>query len=884
MIRHLAMQVTAQLNYFPVKGGVSKYYSPRMILNRKNLDYNKDFVVPFGAYVQGGHETNPTNNNTTRSVDAIYLKPSDNFQGGHQLMDLNSGLLINRYKVEEIPVTPTVIKAVERMAEQQGIKSLKFKNRHGVIIRDADLLAGVDYEDEDDEDDDDYVEDAEANEANEEDSDEEDNYDKITEDEISDLLKDEDEDEDEPDPDHHHEDENEDQDDNEVEAAEEEADEGSQESDDDSDGPEGEATDSDEDKEPLRRSTRQSRPVQRLNLTTKGISHAQVATTKPEVTKRVLFEEDVMGRLEECHNLIAQVHPNPDEDTEYATSKAMLIARTMSDLNTKVTIKGASFAQQYILQKGLKAFGEGGHVAASSELNQLHRRNCFTPISINELTASERKKAQEALMFLTEKRDQSIKGRMVYNGKPTREWLSREDSASPTAALESIMITAVIDAHEGRDIMTADVPNAFIQTEMPEPEKGQERVIMKITGVLVDMLVQLSPEVYGKHVVFEKGRKVLYVQVLRAIYGMLQASLLWYKKFRGDLEKKGFEFNPYDPCVANKVVESSQHTIRFHVDDLMSSHLEPKVNDEFLKWLNGKYGSLKEVTSTRGHFHDYLGMDFDFSQTGQVSIDMSKYVSNMVDDFPVKFKTTDSALTPAGESLFQEGQSKKLDRQRAEEFHTAVAKALFVAKRARPDIHPTVAVLCTRVRDPTETDWQKLIRLLKYLNGTRKKRLTMRADNLRVVKWYVDAAFAVHPDYKSHTGGTMTFGKGAVQTISRKQKLNTRSSTEAELVGADDAAVMILWTKMFMEAQGYTIEKNILYQDNKSAILLEVNGKRSSGKRTRALNVRYFFLTDQVEKKNLIIEYCPTDDMVGDYMSKPLQGQKFRKFRDEIMG
>jgi hypothetical protein len=87
-----------------------------------------------------------------------------------------------------------------------------------------------------------------------------------------------------------------------------------------------------------------------------------------------------------------------------------------------------------------------------------------------------------------------------------------------------------------------------------------------------------------------------------------------------------------------------------------------------------------------------------------------------------------------------------------------------------------------------------------------------------------------------------------------------------------------------MEAQGYEIRKNILYQDNKSAILLEINGKRSSSKRTRALTVQYFFLTDQVKKGNLQIKYCPTNDMVGDFHTKPLQGEKFRRFRDEILG
>jgi hypothetical protein len=136
-----------------------------------------------------------------------------------------------------------------------------------------------------------------------------------------------------------------------------------------------------------------------------------------------------------------------------------------------------------------------------------------------------------ALMFLTEKRDKSVKGRMVYNRKPTREWLSQEDAARPTATLESILITGVIEAKEERDVMTCNIPNTFIQAYLPKKEPGEDRVVMKITGVLVDMLVDINPESYGPAVVLENQKKVIYVEVLKAIYGMLEAALLWYKTF-----------------------------------------------------------------------------------------------------------------------------------------------------------------------------------------------------------------------------------------------------------------------------------------------------------------------------------------------------------------
>jgi hypothetical protein len=205
-------------------------------------------------------------------------------------------------------------------------------------------------------------------------------------------------------------------------------------------------------------------------------------------------------------------------------------------------------------------------------------------------------------MFLGEKRDGTVEGRMVYNGKPTREWLSREDSASPTAALESIMLTAVIDAHEERDVMTCDIPNAFIQALMPKVKDGDERVMIKIAG----MVVEPNPELYGPYVVYEKNRKVLYIQVMRAIYGILEATILWYKKFRGELEQKGFKFNPYDLCVTNRTEKGLQRTLLFHVDNLKSSHKDSKVDNQFDKWLQDNYGEHREVAIHQGKKHDYL--------------------------------------------------------------------------------------------------------------------------------------------------------------------------------------------------------------------------------------------------------------------------------------
>ena len=93
---------------------------------------------------------------------------------------------------------------------------------------------------------------------------------------------------------------------------------------------------------------------------------------------------------------------------------------------------------------------------------------------------------------------------------------------------------------------------------------------------------------------------------------MLVASILWYRKFKADLEQIGFIFNEFDPCIANRKINGSQHTIRYHVDDVIFSHHDSKVNDDFAKWANEVYGKLKPVEVRRGKVHNYLGMQMDF--------------------------------------------------------------------------------------------------------------------------------------------------------------------------------------------------------------------------------------------------------------------------------
>ena len=151
--------------------------------------------------------------------------------------------------------------------------------------------------------------------------------------------------------------------------------------------------------------------------------------------------------------------------------------------------------------------------------------------------------------------------------------------------------------------------------------------------------------------------------------------------------------------------------------------------------------------------HEYLGITLVYSVKGKVKVRMYDYVEKMIQTSPQKLKNIYMAIIPASNNIFENGNVKPLGISKSDHFHKMVAKDMFLSHRARPNINPMIYVLANRVRFPNIIDWNKLLRVLKYLNGKRKYHLTLSIYDMRVIKWYVDASFAVHPSFNSHTGG-----------------------------------------------------------------------------------------------------------------------------------
>jgi hypothetical protein len=197
-------------------------------------------------------------------------------------------------------------------------------------------------------------------------------------------------------------------------------------------------------------------------------------------------------------------------------------------------------------------------------------------------------------------------------------------------------------------------------------------------------------------------------------------------------------------------------------------------------------------------------MSLDFSHNkGQCRVTMYDYLNGILEAFDeavkkhgegyITVKKRRYVKTAAPDNLFVVNKDcKKLSLEAAASFHTNIAKTLYVTKRARPDTCLNIAFLTMRVRAQDTDDLEMLCHLMEYLRGDQDQALVLSAENDGLLMWYVDASFAVHPNVRGHTGGWLTMGQGFPIVASWMQKLNTKSSTESELVGVDDMMPIML--------------------------------------------------------------------------------------------
>jgi len=411
--------------------------------------------------------------------------------------------------------------------------------------------------------------------------------------------------------------------------------------------------------------------------------------------------------------LVRKQNINPDfvyQALENSTETNDVVQKSLSTLPNETFLNTiASHAkelmsyltQQMTAKKGLKIFGDRGKEALMRELQQLLYRSVMHPVSAKSLTIEQKKAALSYLMFLKEKRSGEVKGRGCADGRKQRVYKTKDETHSPTVSTEAMFITDIFDALEERDVAIVDIPGAFMQVEI------DELIHVKLDGELVDLLVRLDPT-YAAFIVHERGKRVIYTELDKALYGTLQAAVLFWRKLSTFLiYDLGFTANPYDSCVVNKQIDDSQFTICWHVDDLKLSHKSDHVVTDIIHHLQKEFGKESPLTKKRGGiFDDYLGMRMDFSKPGKVIFSMIQYIERIIDECPSEL-VKGPCGTPAANHLFQvNDDDNPLAEKDAELYHHLTAMLLYLSKKTRPDIQVAVSFLSTRVKARTCDDWK----------------------------------------------------------------------------------------------------------------------------------------------------------------------------------
>ena len=548
-------------------------------------------------------------------------------------------------------------------------------------------------------------------------------------------------------------------------------------------------------------------------------------------------------------------------------------------LDDHLTLERKEFTLTIPVKKALAQYGDKATTVINSELSQMIDKSVWTPKLWKQLTAEERKRVIRSSMFLKEKffstgEFEKLKARLVAGGHMQDKSLY-EDLSSPTAQTSHVFAVAAIAAAEEREVVTLDIGGAYLNASLKDTGI---KVHMKLDKVMSGMLVLLKPE-YKE---FIQADGTMIVLLDKALYGCVESAMLWYNNLRSTLLGLGYVENPHDICVFNKTdKDGTQCTLVLHVDDLLMTSKKSSMIEATVEGLQSRY---QNTTVHRGKVHSYLGMTFDFSKKGEVCITMANFVKTMLTLSGIK----GTAKTPCKDDVFEiNHKSPKASTEDNDWFHSNVAKMLYLSKRARPECLQAVSFLTTRVNCCTAEDIIKLKRLLMYVNGSQDRGVILRpgvGSGSITLSQLIDAAYGLHADRKSHTGSVVVIGKeGCIHVKSSKQKVVTKSSTEAELIGLSDAANIGLHTRNFLLAQGYKLGPLRIYQDNKSCMALMNKGK-STSERSRHVDIRWFWLKERIDNREIELIYLPTSEMYANLLTKPIQGAQFEKERRGLTG
>jgi len=479
---------------------------------------------------------------------------------------------------------------------------------------------------------------------------------------------------------------------------------------------------------------------------------------------------------------------------------------------------------------------------------------------------------------------EKVKARMNANPKTIKEPLQQGDQAAPTTTAEAV--NAIIHAYvtqrrSGAVLRTYDITGAFLHAIFREG--GYYGIVDKETAL---ELIQIRPEL--KTGLRRDG--TLIVKIVKAIYGLAESAKLFYNMITKTIKEMGYSRTDVDPCALTKggskifindrnkaEVEEQMNLIAIHVDDLICKFENEEEASIFEEKLEAVYGKISKHKMEEGAIN-FTGRTIKSNKAGNVEVTMDKITKK----FLAGYEGPGIRACPADTDIFRISE-KSEDRQKIDpvSFLSRIMTGMYLAKNMRYDIMLPLSFLCTRVKEPTKQDQQKLEHVMDYVKRTQEQVLEFRQDSSDILTIYADAAYNCHQDGKGHTGIVIKLGRNTIGIRCNKQKVMTQSSCEAEILALQYATCEAEWIRDMVIEMGMKQEgPTTIYEDNKSAIILI---DRGFSKTNRYLARRYIYVHEKQEDQTIKLIHLATKKHMADLLTKSITGRDYKRYKDQVM-
>ena len=574
--------------------------------------------------------------------------------------------------------------------------------------------------------------------------------------------------------------------------------------------------------------------------------------------------------------------PPPPEDLNVKKSnrrsRRNKIKEGLTGVNTRSSLKRMGKFMRLTIDTSIKKVGhEETMKAVYKEIKQLLEKGVF--VFLDPMEVEERIMNGEILLpsslFLKEKYDafdifEKLKARLVACGN-FEELLLKFETESPTVSITTVLMLLEIAARKKMCMKAADIGGAYLNGDS---DKGH---MMKLGKRLAELIVIMESELAK----YKRKDGSIVVELKKCLYGLQEAARVWYDLISKLLIDDGFTRSEWDKCLFFRKDENGEYTyISLYVDDLLIFGKDCIAVDSVIRVLEERFKG--EVTVKEGNKISFLGLEISINDD-HTKISQSNYVKGILKDLDI----VGAAKSPAADDLMDR-QPEGVEACDRPKFRRTVMRIMYAGIRTRPDVVYTVGILAGRCESASVTDWGHVVRLLKYLNGTVDDGLVFNVNSEWRLWMSVDASFNHHWDCKGHSGfliyGSVT-GNAAVLIKSFKQKSLADSSTEAELIALHDGVKHLGWISKIYAELGYVSEQKIeIQQDNKACILLSSENPVNFKGRSKFIDRKYFSVYEYVKSGEVELVFTGTDDMISDFLTKALNGSKYRKFKVMIMG